>query len=148
MNPTPGRAPKREDINQRPTLPVAIATEPLPSSAVRLEDMIDRAKAGKPSTPTADELRSRLLDLYEQQKPAIMAFYQYSASAAALSEEYHAARFIERFPAAAREELTLACTLDSRETPASLDKKLAELAGVTVKKIVYDRARATYYLFV
>lgn len=104
-----------------------------------------------PTTPVvgvADALRSRLVELFENSKTILASFYQYSQTAAALAEEYHEARLRETYPGVVFEELTLACSLDARETPATLDKKLAELSGVTIKKVVYDRVKATYHLYV
>lgn len=152
----PGRAPARQHDPFKGTkaatpplesdLKLAVSTEPLPPTAKRLEDVINDAKAG--AVVTADELRSRIVRLFEESRATLAAFYQYSQSAAALAEEYHAARFKEKFPASVSKELTLACTMDARETPASLDKKLSELNGVVIKQIIFDRARTTYYLFV
>lgn len=96
----------------------------------------------------ADMLRARLVELFNNSKVTVAAFYQYSQTAAALSEEYHKARLTEVYPGLVFEELTLAAALDARETPATLDKKIAELAGVKIKKIVYDVVHSTYNLYV
>lgn len=96
----------------------------------------------------ADALRSRLVELFENSKITLASFYQYSQTAAALAEEYHAARLAEKYPGVGFAEYTLATSLDARETPTTLDKKLAELTGVTVRMIIYDRVQARYYLYV
>ena len=114
-----------------------------------LDDMIKEAKEVKPpGISPADDIRHKMVEMFKGASGVLTAFYDYSRQAAALAEEYHAARFSENYPTVHVETLTLACSLDSRETPASLDKKLAELGGIIVKKIVFDQARATYYLFV
>lgn len=96
----------------------------------------------------ADEIRAKMVAAFEAAKPTLTAFHTYSQTAAALAEEYHAAQFKETYPAVDLKELTLACSLDARETPATLDKKLAELRGITVKLVIFDRVHHTYYLFV
>jgi hypothetical protein len=97
-------------------------------------------------TPTADETRTKLLELFDQFRPQLSAYHDYAQRCAALSEEYHKLRIAEalRTPV---EELTLAVTLDIRETPKSLDTKLAQLAGVTIKRIIFDRVKGAYLLF-
>jgi predicted anti-sigma-YlaC factor YlaD len=102
----------------------------------------------RPGASPADDIRHKMVEMFKGASGVLTAFYDYSRQAAALAEEYHAARFSEHCPTVVVEALTLAYTLDSRETPASLDKKLAALDGAIIKKIVFDQARATYYLFV
>ena len=98
--------------------------------------------------PTADNIRSLLVELFDQSKPQLQAYHNYAEKAAALSLEFHTARLAEVFPGVPVEELTVATTLDTRETPRSLDTKLAQLANVPVKRIVFDRANSTFILFV
>lgn len=121
------------DVVQAP-----VVTTPLPPVAAPLS----------PTPISADSLRSRLVELFHNSQPTLAAFYQYSQTAAALAEEYHEARLRENYPGVVFEELTLAATLDARETPATLDKKLAELQGVGIRKVVYDRVKTSYYLYV
>lgn len=125
----------------QPVGPVAVPTpaDPFPAPV---------AAPAAPAVGQADALRSRLVELFENSKITLNAFYQYSQTAAAIAEEYHKARLTEVYPGVKFEELTLAVSLDARETPATLDKKLAELHDVAIKKIVYDRVRSTYYLYV
>ena len=94
---------------------------------------------------TADEIRSRLVRLYEEGKPVLKQYAVYAQSAMALAEEYHLARLSAICQPS---EETLVLTLDARETPASLDRQLADIPGdVTVKRIIYDRANHKFHLF-
>jgi hypothetical protein len=97
---------------------------------------------------TADEIRSKLVEQFEQFKPHLTGYHEYAERCIALSLEYHAARFKEECPDLALEEMTLVASFDARETPKSLDAKLAQLKGTEIRRLVFDRAKATYFLFV
>lgn len=66
----------------------------------------------------------------------------------ALSEQYHALRIRDEFQSLVKAKL-LVTTLDARQSPVSLDKKLAELrdSGVQIRDVIYDQNTTTYYLF-
>lgn len=136
MNATPGRAPKRDDLASQ-----------LRAVTKQAADVTVAVKPAQMGSYTAEQLRTELVKLFKESNSVLNAFYDYSQKAAALAEEYHAAQFREKY-AVPVEEITLACTLDARETPATLDKKLLELQAVPIRKILFDRARSTYYLFV
>ncbi len=96
----------------------------------------------------ADEIRSKILETYNQFKPSLDAYYDYAQRTAALAEQYHAARLTEKFGMSATEE-TLVATLDARETPKSLDKFLACFnSDKPVKRISYDRVNGKYHIWV
>jgi hypothetical protein len=95
----------------------------------------------------SDDIRHKLMEQFEQFKPHLTGYHEYATRAAALAQEYHAARFKEVFPQIPMEELTLITTLDARETPKSLDTKLAQLTGIIPKRIIFDPTKFTYYLF-
>lgn len=96
----------------------------------------------------ADELRAKIIATYNEFKLHLDAYYDYAQRTAALSEEYHAARLNEAFKITVTEE-TLVATLDSRETPKSLDNFLGAFRSEKpVKRIVFDRANGKYHLFV
>ena len=97
---------------------------------------------------TSDEIRHRLVEHFEAAKQTLNDYYDYARGAAALSEEYHAARIKECFKTAEYKEMTLVAEFDSRETPATLDRKLAELGDLPLKLVVYSQAKNTYYLFI
>lgn len=96
----------------------------------------------------ADEVRSKILDQFKQFEPQLAAYHEYAERVHALSVEYHGERLKETFPQAPVEELVLLAILDTRATPRSLDSKLEELAGASIKRIIYDRTKATYYIYV
>lgn len=147
MSQLPGRSPLFTPTRHANSLAegIKLAQQQAPAAASPAAPKPDAVPDG---LRKSDALRSRIVELFNNSRVTIAAFYQYSESAAALSEEYHKERMSEVFPAAVHEELTLATTLDARETPALLDKKLAELSEVKVKKVVYDRVKSTYYLYV
>jgi hypothetical protein len=99
-------------------------------------------------TFTSDEIRRKLVEQFEKFKPTLQSYHDYAEQTVALGLEYHLARLGEVFPKTPVEELTLAATFDARETPKSLDVKLAQLGGVPVKRVVFDRTKSTFYLFV
>ena len=103
-----------------------------------------------PPPPTADELRTAMVKQFEEVKPHLDAYHGYAMRISELAIAYHEARLADAFPKVQVEELTLAVTLDARETPKSLDTKLAQLASenIIVRKIVFDRVKTTYLLFV
>jgi hypothetical protein len=103
------------------------------------------AAAAAAATMTADQLRSKMVGIFTEFKPALEKYYDYAQRAASLAEEYHSVRLKEQFPSAVLEERVLICKLDARETPATLDRKLASVDKVGLA--VFDRADATYYLF-
>lgn len=96
---------------------------------------------------SADQLRRKLVELFEQFRPELERYYDYAARAAALSEEYHRERLRDAFPDATLTDAVLLCSLDARETPASLDRELAKLGDAKPTKVVFDRAAARFYLF-
>jgi hypothetical protein len=100
--------------------------------------------------PTADELRSALVAQFEKFKPSLEQYHEYAQRCMALAQEYHAVRLEDAFPEAKIEELTLVATLDARETPKSLDTKLAQFASenITVRRMIFDRVKSAYLLFV
>lgn len=97
---------------------------------------------------TADEARERIVDLFVANQSNLEGYYAYARQAAALAQEYHALRFKESFGSVMSEH-TLITTCDSRESPKTLDRKMDELhqAGIKIRKIIFDRPKATYYLF-
>ena len=98
---------------------------------------------------SADEIRQKVVATYNEFKPHLDAYYDYAQRVAALSETYHAARFLEAFPNVQPTEKTLVATLDARETPKSLDNFLASFrSDKPVREIVFDRANGKYYVFV
>lgn len=101
-----------------------------------------------PPTFSSDEIRTKLVEQFEKFKPTLQSYHDYAEQTVALGLEYHLARFREVFPQNPVEELTLAATFDARETPKSLDVKLAQLGGVPVKRIIFDRAKSTFHIFV
>lgn len=100
---------------------------------------------------TSEQCRSAMVEQYEGFKPQVAAYAEYATRIAALSEEFHRLRLREAFSAATtlHEEGTLIATIDARETPKSLDVKLAELssAGVKPGMIIFDRIGNKFYLF-
>lgn len=101
-----------------------------------------------PVKSLADVIRAKILENFELIKPSIATMQEYGLRISALSEEYHLARLKEVFPSATIEEATLAVSLDVRATPASLDKALATGAETPVSKIVCDRVKGQFHLFV
>ncbi len=96
----------------------------------------------------ADEIRSKIIETFNQFKPSLDAYYDYSQRVAALSEEYHASRLREKFGIESQEE-TLVATLDARSTPKTLDNFLSDFRpSKPVKRILFDRVAAKYYVFV
>lgn len=102
------------------------------------------------TTQSPDEIRARLVAQYEQFKPSLLAYHEYATRVSALAVEYHNARLKELYELSPVEELTLALTLDARETPKSLDEKLTALIQTqsVPKRIIFDRIKSTYYIFV
>lgn len=104
-----------------------------------------------PSLPpmTADELRQKITEAFEQFKPQITSYHEYATRVVALSTEYHLARTKEIFHTGIT-ELTLAASFNVNETPKSLDTKLAQLHAnqIVPKQIIFDRLGHTLYLFV
>ena len=97
---------------------------------------------------TSDEIRSKITELFEQFQPQLQGYHNYARQVVALSEEFHKSALTETFGGIV-EELTLVCTLNSAETPKSLDQTLAKLTEqkVKLKKIIYDRVSRNYYLY-
>ncbi len=102
----------------------------------------------EPLPLSADEIRSKLIEQFEAAKPHLAAYHEYAERCIALSLAYHNARIAATFAGVPVEELTVAATLDARETPKSLDTKLAQLHGVAIKRIIFDPVKSTYLLFV
>lgn len=123
-------------MNQNNVVEQAPEVEPLPAITV---------------TPlTADEVRNRLMDQFNLFKPHLQAYADYAERIAALSLEYHGLRLSE-FLGDSIEVGTLVATLDARETPKSLDTKLAQLREVPdfkIGRVIFDQAKGVYYLFI
>lgn len=99
--------------------------------------------------PTSDDLRYKILETFKRFEPHAQAYHDYAERVAALSVEYHNARLSEVL-SLPMEEGTLVTTLNAAETPKSLDTKLAQikaLPGTTIKRVIFDRTRAVFYLF-
>jgi hypothetical protein len=96
----------------------------------------------------SDEIRSKITALFDQFKDSLNVYADYAHRAGALGIEYHVARFSEL--QAPMQELTLAKTLDARETPASFDNFLANLkaSGKQIKLVIFDRANCAYHIYV
>jgi hypothetical protein len=98
---------------------------------------------------TADEIRNQILGTFQQFQPHAQAYHDYAERVAALSVKYHDVRFSEVLGLPI-EEGVLLTSLNAAETPKSLDTKLAQIAvlpDVKIKRVVFDRVKATYYLF-
>ena len=108
---------------------------------------VDVVPAPEPK-PSSDELRHQILALFDSFKEHLKGYHDYAERVSALAVEYHKVRLAEAFPGAKFEEGVLAISLDARETPKSLDTKLAQLHGVAVKRVVFDQLKSTYHLFV
>lgn len=102
------------------------------------------SETATPAPLSADELRAKLVDIFKRFKPALDQYYDYARQVTALSEEYHRARLSAAGPI---QERVLLAKLDSRETPATLDRVLAEVDPASLGLVVYDRKNAAYYLF-
>jgi hypothetical protein len=110
-----------------PTPPVALNTVPL----------------------TADEIRNKIVETFNQFAPHAQAYHNYAEQVAALSVAYHDRRLSEVL-SIPMEEGVLVTTLNAAETPKSLDTKLAQikaLPGTTIKRVLFDRTKGCYYLF-
>ena len=80
----------------------------------------------------------------------MQAYAEYAERISALSIQYHNARLSDVLNVPI-EEYVLLTSLDARETPKSLDTKLAQISqipGTPIKRIVFDRVKATYHLFI
>lgn len=96
---------------------------------------------------TADEVRTKLTETFQQFKPALDQYYDYAQRAMALAETYHRLRLKEVLGLEASEEILVA-SLDARETPPTLDKILAALpSDKKIKRVVFDRLNGKYHLF-
>lgn len=99
---------------------------------------------------TGDEIRHQILEQFGKFQPHMRAYHDYAERIAALSIEYHNTRLSETL-GIPMEEGVLLTTLDARETPKTLDAKLASMAQLPdtkVKRVIFDRVKAVYYLFV
>jgi hypothetical protein len=99
---------------------------------------------------TADDVRHLITEAFKEFEPHIQSYGAYSQRMAALTQEYHTLRVKEAFPTAVVEELTLAVTLDVRETPTRLEIILAQLKNqqIDVKKVIFDRVKFSLSLYV
>jgi hypothetical protein len=95
------------------------------------------------------DIKQKMRDLCQAAAPWQAKYADMALKLAALSEQYHEQTLKAAFPAAEFSERTLAITLDGRESPASLDPKLAQLAEqqIAVKLIVFDRVQFKYLLY-
>jgi len=99
---------------------------------------------------TADDIRAKIVEQFSLFQPHMTAYHEYAERVAALSVQYHNCRLSEVLGVPIEEEILLA-TLDARETPKNLDMKLAQFSQIPdtkIKRIVFDRVKATYYLFI
>jgi hypothetical protein len=98
---------------------------------------------------TADEIRTKIVETFNQFAPHAQAYHDYAERVAALSIQYHNTRLSEVL-GLPMEEGVLVTTLNAAETPKSLDTKLAQikaLPGTTIKRVLFDRTKGCYYLF-
>lgn len=108
----------------------------------------DTTPANVPAS--ADEIRSKIVEQFTMFQPSMAAYHEYAARIAALSVEYHNTRIAEVLNVPI-EEAVLLVTLDARETPKSLDEKLTQIAkvpGTKVKRVIFDRTKGHYHLFI
>lgn len=98
---------------------------------------------------TADEIRSKIIEQFTQFQPHMKAYADYAERIAALSLEYHDSR-LSTVLGVLIEPGVLMIALDACETPKSLDEKLAQIEKLEtpVRRIIFDRSKATYYLFI
>ena len=99
---------------------------------------------------TTDELRHKIVEQFEAFKPHLQSYHDYAERISALSLQYHSTRLSEvlKLPV---EEMVLMATLEAAETPRSLDTKLAQLEKMPeakIKRIIFDRVKGIYYLFI
>lgn len=111
---------------------------------------MDNNTTEPPAAITADEIRCKILEQYNVFLPHMTAYHDYAERIAALSLQYHDTRLKEvlQMPI---EEGVLLTTLDARETPKSLDTKLAQLSQMPdtkLKRVIFDRVKGTYNLFI
>lgn len=105
--------------------------------------------ANPPLLPaTADEIRSKIVEQFTTFQPHMKAYADYAERIAALSLEYHDSRLGEVLGIPIEVGVLMAA-LDARETPKSLDGKLAQIEKLEtpVRRIIFDRSKSTYYLF-
>ena len=110
----------------------------------------DEAKAtANPPPMTADEIRHKIVEQFEIFEPHLKGYHEYAERISALTIEYHNLCLSGQLDVPI-ELFTLMATLDVRETPKSLDTKLAQLKtlSVKVKRIIFDHAKGIYYLFI
>ena len=102
-----------------------------------------------PAPMTPDEIRSKIVEQYNVFLPHMQAYHEYAERISALSLQYHNTRLSEVLELP-MEEGVLVATLDARETPKSLDTKLAQLTALPdtkIRRVIFDRVKGTYYLF-
>lgn len=125
------------DINDRGPAEPAPEVEPI-EVAAQVEPL------------NSDNIRTKILEQFAHFQPHLQAYHDYSQRMAALSVEYHNSRLAETLGVKIDDEVLLT-TLDARQTPKTLDTQLAQiekLPGTKIKRIVFDRTKATYYLFI
>lgn len=98
----------------------------------------------------SDELRHRIVTAFDKFKEHLEAYHEYAEQVAALGLEYQMARFEETYPGVPLVEMVAAVTLDTRSTPASVDKALASFreSGKIPKQILVDRFTGHITVFV
>ena len=97
-----------------------------------------------------DEIRSKIIEQFTAFQPHMQAYHEYAGRIGALSVEYHNARLSEVLGVPIEEGVILG-VLDARETPKNLDEFLAKLSqqsDAKIKRIIFDRVKATYSLFI
>lgn len=100
---------------------------------------------------TTEQLLKQIKEMYEVHKPIRMQFLDIAQKTLCLNEEYHFKRVREGLGVDVTEEILL-LTLDIRETPASLNKVLAEFApggvpAVPLSHVTFDRKEGKIYVF-
>lgn len=104
-----------------------------------------------PPVLNADDLRTKMVEQFEGFKENLKAYHEYAQRVVALSIQYHDVRIAETLQAPIV-EMTLVTTFNVGETPKTLDTKLQQMASIPnmpqIKKIIFDRAKGTYYLFI
>lgn len=123
-----------------------------PAPEVEPVGTLQQAQSANPpiGAMNSDDVRTKIIDKAAEFMPQMAAYHEAAAQLAALSVHYHELKFSETFGVPI-EEAVLLITLDARETPKSLDEKLIEIAklqDVKVRRIIFDRAKGHYSLFI
>jgi len=97
---------------------------------------------------TADDLRARMSQLYQDSKDIVTRFGSYSQTMAALGWEYNKARFQDALPGVPLIEDSITIVIDMTQTPKSMDAVLASLktSALRVDQIRLDRDGRKAYI--